>query len=401
MSGKKTDNRYKTRNQNITTRGYASQRTGSSQNRYSGYSNANRQQIPSSRQRDYDDRSSTRRKGRLGCLVSIGLLIVVLAGLYIIIFKSPLLDNENKQTDEQSADLSSTEYVQPTSTHTPEPVNTAVPTPTVEPVSTIGYINTEDAEGVVRMREEPNRSSDILGELHNREILYIMDKEGDYYKIRYMGEIAYVHKDYVIEHLPEDNMLCDVITYEIGYSKLVDITKIIPSLIIEMPYATGSNHVNEQKYPFELALLQETTANKLKKAQDLFLADGYSLVIWDAYRPYTVTVENFEVIGDTTLAASPETGSKHNRGAAIDVTLYNLNTDEYVDMPTEVREMDRDLAKRSSTSMTDEQRKNMKYMEKILEQAGFSAYPGEWWHYNDMDVAEYPVLDIQFEAWEG
>lgn len=292
-------------------------------------------------------------------------------------------------------------HVENTPTLTPEPIQTVVPTSTPEAVSTIGYVSTREDEGKVNMRKEPNTSSEILGELHNRETLYILGKEGEYYKIEYRGETAYVHKDYVVEHLPEDNMLCDVVTYEIGYSKLVDVTSIVPNLIVEMPYATESNHVNKQMYPFELVLLQESTAEKLKIAQEMFLEDGYSLVIWDAYRPYSVTMQTFEIIGDPVLAADPSVGSKHNRGAAIDVTLYDLNNNEYVDMPTEVREMDRDLAKRSSTSMTYEQRKNMEYMERILGAAGFSPYAGEWWHYNDMDVVECPVLDIQFEAWEN
>ena len=70
-------------------------------------------------------------------------------------------------------------------------------------------------------------------------------------------------------------------------------------------------------------------------------------------------------------------------------------------MPTEVREMDRALASRTSSYMTSEQRANMNYMQGIMEQAGFSPYMGEWWHYNDMETADYPVLDIQFEAWEN
>lgn len=397
MSGKKAEDRYKTRGKNSSTRGYASQRTDKSQKGYNTH-NSSKQHTPDSRQREYDDRSSTRRKGRLGCFVSIGLLIVVLVGLYIIIFKSPLFEKKQEQIKISEPSPSATQYLESTPTPTPR-LSTAVPSASPAPVSAIGYIDTEDEDGIVRMREEPNRTSDVLGELHNREVLYILQKEGDYYKIRYLGEMAYVHQDYVAEQLPEDNRLCSVVTYEIGYSKLVDITMIAPNLIIDMPYATSSNHVNMQMYPFELALLQESTAYKLKKAQEMFLEDGYSLVIWDAYRPYSVTVKTFEIIADPWLAANPEVGSKHNRGAAIDVTLYDLNNEEYVDMPTEVREMDRDLASRSSSYMSYQQRKNMEYMEYILGQAGFEPYAGEWWHYNDMEVAKYPVLDIQFEAW--
>ena len=385
MNNKKIEDKYKSSLQNYPRGGYSQ----ASEMRRAGY-----------REVEFDDRSSTRKRAKSGCMVSVILFFVVLAGLYIIIFKSSWFSGSktNAQSGQTSPDTSM--YIENTPTLTPEPVHTEVPTPTPEVISTIGYVSTRDEEGTVRMREGATTSSKILGELHNRETLYILGKEGEYYRISYRGETAYVHKDYVIEHLPEDNLLCDVVTYELGYSKLVEVTAIVPNLIVEMPYATESNHVNKQMYPFELVLLQESTAEKLRIAQEMFLEDGYSLVIWDAYRPYSVTMQTFEIIGDPVLAADPSVGSKHNRGAAIDVTLYDLENNEYVDMPTEVREMDRNLAKRSSTSMTYDQRKNMEYMERILGQAGFSPYAGEWWHYNDNETAEYPVLDIQFEAWE-
>ena len=400
MSGKKVEDRYKARSKNLESRGYTSQRGNPNQSRHrspSIYQN----NIQSSRERENQDRRNVRRKGRAGCLVSAGLLVVVIVGLYFLIFKTNIFDPKDTKIKNEEPTLSYSAYVQYTPSPTPNIPATEVPTATPMAVSTIGYVSTQDADGVVRLRSDAEGLGGVAGEVHNREVLYLLGKEGKYYKIRYRGEIAYIQENYVVEHMPEDNMLCNVVTFEIGYSKLVEVTAIVPDLIVEMPYATESNHVNKQMYPFELVLLQESTAYKLKKAQEMFLADGYSLVMWDAYRPYSVTVETFDVIQDTKLAADPDVGSKHNRGAAIDVTLYNLNTGEYVDMPTEVREMNVDLARRNSPYMTYTQRKNMEYMEGILAKAGFSPYSGEWWHYNDMDVADYPVLDIQFEAWEN
>ncbi len=402
MKDKKVEERYKTRSKNSSERGYTSQRKDESQLRHSSKSTSQRQHIPDYRDRIYEQRTRMQRKSRRGCLVSFGLLVVVLAALYIIIFHSPLFDKkENNNLNNESASPSFSQPIESTPTPTAKLSSTDVPSPTPEPMSTIGYISTDEENGIVNMRAEPDRNSDILGELHNRETLFLLKKEGDYYKINYRGDIAYVSSKYVVEGIPEDNMYCNVVTYEIGYSKLIDITTIVPDIMIEMPYATSSNHVDKQMYPFELALLQETTALKLKKAQEMFLEDGYSLVIWDAYRPYSVTVQTYAIIQNPKLAADPDTGSKHNRGAAIDVTLFDIEKNEYVNMPTEVREMDYDLAKRSSSSMTEEQRQNMEYMEDVLGKAGFSPYAGEWWHYNDMMVADYPVLDIVFEAWVG
>lgn len=392
MSAKKVENKYKKPSESTKTRGYAAKSMYIEKSRY----NSADKYLS---QRKFDDRSGTRYKGRLGCLFAIALFILVIAALYIIIFHSPWLGIKKEDNSEQTE--SETVIVESTPTPTPKPESTTVPTPTLVPMSTIGYINTEDEDGTVRFREEPNRNGARIDELHNREVVYLMDKENGYYKVKYKNEIGYVHGDYIVEHLPTDNMICDAVTYEIGYSNLVDVTVLIPTLIVEMPYATESNHVNKQMYPFELVLLQESTAYKLKAAQEMFLEDGYSLVIWDAYRPYSVTMQTFEIIGDPKLAADPSRGSRHNKGAAIDVTLYDLKNEEYVDMPTEVREMDLDLAKRSSPYMTLEQRANMEYMEDILDQAGFSPYVGEWWHYNDMDALDAPVMDILFEAWEN
>ncbi|MEX1376633.1 MAG: M15 family metallopeptidase [Eubacteriales bacterium] len=401
MSGKKVEDRYKARSKNIESRGYSSQRGNPNQSRHRSPSIYQKPENQNSRQRENPSRRNIRQKGRAGCLVSIGLLVVIIIGLYFLIFKTSIFDPKNTNIKNEEPTSSYTAYLQYTPSPTPKLQSTEVPTATPEVVSTIGYVSTEDEDGVVRLRSDAQGAGGVAGEVHNREVLYLLGKEGNYYKIRHRGEIAYILASYVVEHMPEDNMLCDVVTQEIKYSKLVEVTAIVPDLIVEMPYATESNHVNKQMYPFELVLLQETTAYKLKKAQEMFLKDGYSLVIWDAYRPYTVTVENFEVIQNTKLAADPEVGSKHNRGAALDLTLYNLNTGEYVDMPTEVREMNLDLARRNSPYMTYAQRQNMQYMENIMKKAGFSPYAGEWWHYNDMDVADYPVLDIQFESWEN
>lgn len=392
MSGKKVEDKYKKTSENTKGRSHTSEGSDRDRNRQNSVDKY-------LSQRKYDDRSSTRYKGRAGCLFAIGLFILVIAALYIIIFESPWLGKDREENSEQPS--VETIVIESTPTPTPKPEATAVPTPTLVPMSTIGYINTVDEDGTVRFREEPNRNGARLDELTNREVVHLMGKENGYYKVKYKNEIGYIYEDYIVEHLPEDHMICDVVTHELSYSNLVDLTVIIPSLIIEMPYATQSNHVNQQMYPFELALLQEDTAYKLKAAQEMFLEDGYSLVIWDAYRPYSVTAQTFEIIGDPALAADPSRGSRHNKGAAIDVTLYDLKKDEYVDMPTEVREMDLDLSRRLSPHMTLEQRANMEYMEDVLGKAGFSPYRNEWWHYNDMDALDAPVMDILFEAWEN
>lgn len=356
---------------------------------------------------NYYKRSSRRGKTHKtrNNIVFVIIIFIIIIGIFWLLSSFGVFKNDKPI---ETTKLVLTETASPTAEKI-EVSPTIIPvleTPTLEVKATpaptipkIGYVDTDELDGSVRVRANASDDGDVLGSIKNRETLYILDKQDDYYNINFKKASAFIHEDYVTEGLPQDNRLRDVVTGEIRETIFVNIADILPDAKIELPFVTSDNFANTQLYPFELALMQSTSAQKLKIAQELFLADGYTIVIWDVYRPYSVSKEIYDIFKDPKLVADPSLGSKHNRGVAIDMTLYNLNTDEYVDMPTTSRVMDTSIVNRKSNKMTATQRANMEYMTKIMERAGFTPYTGEWWHYNDADWENYPVLDIQFKAW--
>lgn len=180
-------------------------------------------------------------------------------------------------------------------------------------------------------------------------------------------------------------------------TELVEIQKAIPSIVLDIRYATTNNFTGAKIYQQAKAFARRPVIEALKKAQQDFAALGYGIKIYDAYRPYAATVKFFEIMhGDTTYVASPYKGSKHNRGCALDMTLVNLKTGEELKMPTPY-----DAAVKESwptAPVADPVvRKNREVLISIMEKNGFRVYEAEWWHFDFNDWKNYDVMDISFE----
>ena len=116
--------------------------------------------------------------------------------------------------------------------------------------------------------------------------------------------------------------VADLLSGVIKDTHLVNLQEVVPGIIVDMPLAKDENYVGTRMYPVQIAMLQSDTAEKLRRAQAHFVKDGYTLVIWDAYRPYSTTLEMYELFGDVSpLIESGRRGSRNNRGASVDVTL--------------------------------------------------------------------------------
>lgn len=106
-------------------------------------------------------------------------------------------------------------------------------------------------------------------------------------------------------------------------SDLVDVTALIPGVVIEMPYATPDNFMGKAVYPRQIALLRRGTAEKLAQAQRILQGKDCGLKVWDAYRPLSVQWTMWRTLPDPAYVADPRAGSRHNRGAAVDCTLVD------------------------------------------------------------------------------
>jgi D-alanyl-D-alanine dipeptidase len=174
---------------------------------------------------------------------------------------------------------------------------------------------------------------------------------------------------------------------------LVDVRKVDPSIRIYMIFATDKNFTGTVLYPKDYCLLQKNAAAKLKKAQSMFMKDGYCIKLYDAYRPYSVQKKLWSLVKDSRYIANPKGGSMHNRGAAVDMTLVDKNGVE-LEMPTPMHTFN-ETAHRTYAKMTKTARANMDYMTKIMQKAGFSTIRTEWWHFEDRG-GKYMRTDYDF-----
>ena len=179
-------------------------------------------------------------------------------------------------------------------------------------------------------------------------------------------------------------------------SGLVLVEDVIPDIEIELKYATKDNFTKKQVYPYDICVLQKTTAMKLKKANEELMEMGYHLKVWDAYRPLSVQKIFWDIIPDSRYVANPNTGgSKHNRGTAVDVTLVDMGGNE-LEMPTGFDDFS-DKAARSNKNVPETVKKNVELLTNVMVKHGFTTISTEWWHYNDSDSANYVAMDVELE----
>ena len=178
---------------------------------------------------------------------------------------------------------------------------------------------------------------------------------------------------------------------------LVELITLDRTIHLDIRYATKNNFIGRPVYEESRAFLQRPAAAALLRAHRNLKKHGYGLLIFDGYRPWSVT----KLFWDSTPAdkkvfvADPAKGSRHNRGCAVDLSLYDLKTGKEVEMPGAYDEMtERSYA--SYTGGTAEQRRTRDLLRRSMEDEGYTVYPEEWWHYDYKDWQKYPNLNVKF-----
>ncbi len=178
--------------------------------------------------------------------------------------------------------------------------------------------------------------------------------------------------------------------------ELVDLEKEIPGLVMDIRYAQENNFTGKKIYNLAKAYARKPVAEALKRAQAEFNKMGYGIKMHDAYRPYAITVKFYEEYHDTTYVASPYKGSRHNRGCALDMTIFDLKTGKELEMPTLYDAFDK--AAWPSTPVKDPViRKNRDTLISVMERNGFKVNASEWWHFDFNGWQKFEVMDINFE----
>ena len=182
-------------------------------------------------------------------------------------------------------------------------------------------------------------------------------------------------------------------------NKLVDLEKFIPRIKLDIKYATKDNFIGIKVYNKPKAFLRLPAAIALKKVQTELNKKGLGLKIYDAYRPYSVTVLFYEKVKDTDYVASPWQGSRHNRGCAVDVTIINLKTGKEIEMPTKIDNFTF-IAHSDYMDIPDTIKSNRTLLSNIMKKYGFTPFPTEWWHFDFSGWANYFLMDLKFEDLE-
>ena len=180
-------------------------------------------------------------------------------------------------------------------------------------------------------------------------------------------------------------------------SDLVELIKLDPSIKLDIRYATKNNFLGKAVYKQARAFLQRPAAEALVRINQNLHQQGYGLIIHDGYRPWYVTKIFWDVTPEDKkiFVADPAKGSRHNRGCAVDLSLFDLKSGKEVMMPSEYDEMT-ERSHIDYACATPETKRLRDILRRAMEADGFAVYEPEWWHYDYKDWKEYPIQNIPF-----
>lgn len=204
--------------------------------------------------------------------------------------------------------------------------------------------------------------------------------------------------------VPKNEYGLQVITQKGTYKKMVKadsarrmvpLSAFLDPVITSYHYATPDNFTRQVLYKHPVPYMRLEAALALKQVQDTLHALGLDLMIFDAYRPYSVTKKMWEIVPDDRYAADPANGSGHNRGVSVDLTLIDAKTRMPLPMPTAFDNFT-DSAHHDFMALPEDVLRNRALLRQVMERFGFKALDTEWWHYALPDPKRYELLDLEF-----
>jgi D-alanyl-D-alanine dipeptidase len=215
--------------------------------------------------------------------------------------------------------------------------------------------------------------------------------DGETFTIRPLRPIAELRKEALAATPPVEKG-------EFRKPDLADVTALDPSIKLDIRYAGTNNFVGTPFYTSAKAFMQRPAALALVRVHKRLEKEGYGLLIFDAYRPWHVTKMFWEATPQKwrIFVADPSMGSRHNRGCAVDLTLYDRKTGKVVDMVSGFDEFS-DRAYPDYPAGTSLQRWHRDLLRRSMESEDFTVYEAEWWHYDFRDWRHYPILNLTFE----
>ncbi len=182
-----------------------------------------------------------------------------------------------------------------------------------------------------------------------------------------------------------------------GEADLLELIKLDDTIKLDIRYARSDNFVGRPVYTEARAFLQRDAAESLIRVHQKLKGQNLGLVIYDGYRPWSVTKLFWDVVPkhQRKFVANPRKGSKHNRGCAVDLSLFELDSGEQIGMPSEFDEFN-EKASPDYKGGTEKETSNRDLLRKMMEAEGFTVNPKEWWHFDYKTWEDYKIYDIPF-----
>jgi CubicO group peptidase (beta-lactamase class C family)/D-alanyl-D-alanine dipeptidase len=216
-------------------------------------------------------------------------------------------------------------------------------------------------------------------------------EDGKTFKLKPLRPVEELRKEAAAAKPPEEKG-------DFRKPELVDLTSLDDSIKLDIRYASDDNFLGTPLYKSAKAYLQKPAAEALARAHKKLAEQGYGLLIHDGYRPWAVTKMFWEATPEPQriFVADPAEGSHHNRGCAVDLTLYDRKTGKAVDMVGSYDAMS-GLSYAHYPGGASLQRWHRDLLRRAMEAEDFTVYEAEWWHFDYKDWKKYPILNKTFE----
>ena len=176
---------------------------------------------------------------------------------------------------------------------------------------------------------------------------------------------------------------------QIPDTAIVELKAADGNFVFNMKYATKDNFLNEQLYDCPKCLLRKKTVDALIKAGELAKSKGYKIMLFDCYRPLYIQKKMWEIVNDPRYVANPKTGSIHNRGGAVDLTLTDMDG-KPLDMGTKFDHFGKE-AHHSFENISSIVKQNRTLLKELMIESGFVPLNSEWWHYSLPEARKYTL----------
>jgi D-alanyl-D-alanine dipeptidase len=180
--------------------------------------------------------------------------------------------------------------------------------------------------------------------------------------------------------------------------RLVDVEPLVS--VIDVRYATSNNFMHAPLYPIAKVFLRAPAARALAEVQRDLAKDNLGIKVFDGYRPYSITEKMWEPIRNPDFVADPAKGSRHNRGAAVDLTLIDLRTGEELAMPTPYDDFTQ-RARQDFNDLPPNVIANRAKLRDAMRRHGFEPLPSEWWHFDYTGWQRFELMDVALTELEA